>query len=187
MSKEFIQQLHFELNIARELIQNVNNDDEYLDKMQDHLNKRYGMIEKKKYKLFSRSTYYKVPERFPILDTLKKAKRSIKKDNMRRLFWSKDFNNTEIERQWERDLSYVTKFIIKRGGGNIPDDFRWEAYIMHKRKNDENIIEPNAYIFIISAKSYKHFKRKVEDKKLAFACNVSPNLNDFVKPSAPIL
>jgi hypothetical protein len=191
-SLPIVQQYKFELNIARGLLQRDGylNNEQYVCKIQDELNKRYGVIEKKKYKLFSRSTYYKVPERYPILDTIEKGKSAIKRDNVKKIFWSKDFNGTEIERQWEKDLGYITKYKIKHGGGVIPDDFRWESYIMHKRKNDENVIIPDAFIFIKTKESYKHFKRKVDAKKLSFEYNVSPNVPDklnFVIPSAPVL
>ena len=169
------EQIFFELNLIRDLFKDHSdfNDHEYLSKMQDGLNKRYGMIEKKK--LFSRSTY-RLPFKYPILDTVSKAKYAIKKDNMRILFWSKEFHGTQSERQWEKDLSYLTKYKIKQGGV-FPKDFRWKEYIMYKRISDENVILPNAYIFIISERSYEHFKEKTEDKKLSFTMN----LNDFVK------
>lgn len=178
--KESARQIRFEIDIIKNLELN-NFTDKTLEKyIQDHLNHFYGL---ETVGFFKKR---KIPIKYCIINTIRKANSAIEKDRQRKIFWSDEYTNTDIERQWVRDMEYLKKYKTKYGSIDW-DRMDIDKFLFTKRNEDRKIINKEANIFITTRKKYVHFRNKYKNY-LDYCENLIDDSFYFdTQPSAPPL
>uniref|UniRef100_A0A6C0BNV4 Uncharacterized protein n=1 Tax=viral metagenome TaxID=1070528 RepID=A0A6C0BNV4_9ZZZZ len=141
--------LIFELKLLSTLDLDRYDDESLADTLQDALNAEFGVHA-------SHCCGQETPRVYAKVTNMDTARRVAKRFIFNPLFWSDTLGDTPMERQWQRDLSY------------IPPNAPWEKYhlrqwrsmILRERRRDPGTIMMDAPVFMDHREAFDHFSRK---------------------------